>query len=201
MKKILTCLLFISISLSAADQDKEPKNFRGIEWGTDLSRIENFILTNEELYKKLYEAYKIANGNTRNFGEFINSCDETTNAFLRDCVKRTFPYQNITDKMSIGISKIIDILYFTYKKRFYFVYITASGFSNYKSLRETFIESYGTGKALNTTDMSWKFENVNISLSYNEYNEKIEIKYIYNPVQKEKEADEKMKAIEGKKDL
>jgi hypothetical protein len=55
--KNLMMIIFLalaSINLFALDQEKEPKGFRGIEWGTDLSKNKEFILLDGDEGLKRY---------------------------------------------------------------------------------------------------------------------------------------------------
>jgi hypothetical protein len=112
-------------------------------------------------------------------------------------------YRRTGDKMSIGDASIQTITYTFYKDRFFSVFITYEGWTNFDSLKRTLFELYGQPSRPNQfmEEYHWWGAWVSVGFKYSEISKKGHIIYIYKSISAEREKDKKDSAKKGAADL
>ena len=82
-------------------------------------------------------------------------------------------YKRKNDKLQIGDSELISILYGFWKDKFSSVTIYAKGFKNWIKLKEACFQRYSEGMQAKKTQFYWYGNIATISLGYNEVKELI----------------------------
>ncbi len=113
-------------------------------------------------------------------------------------------YSRKGDKLSIGAAKLMYITYGFYKGRLWAVMIKVDGYSNGKHFRDAVLATYGGAQPNEFID-SWLINSpdkrVLGGLAYNEVDETTTLALYYEPLAREKAADQAKAAKEAAKDF
>jgi hypothetical protein len=102
-------------------------------------------------------------------------------------------YTRKGDSMSLGDAELKGINYIFYKGRFYCVYIDFEGLSNFRKIRDSFVELYGPPMAEQSSewDYFWGGRKASVTLTYDKSAEKGEVGYKFVPIDLELERDQR----------
>ncbi|MBF0528064.1 MAG: hypothetical protein HQK55_02090 [Deltaproteobacteria bacterium] len=184
---ILTLISTIMVSTGFAFQN-EPPGFRGIPWGTS---IKDYIDKDNKIKVTLDNPAGFEMENTG-----INLVFQKESGDFKD-------YYREGERLSFADAPVDSITYSFYKDRFFRVMIKYSDMWNYENIKKQLFFVYGpAGEAPNSPKTWWWFgKNVSIGLNYSIYSRGGSISYIYSPIQRDRESDQKKAARNGTEDF
>ncbi|MGD9504362.1 MAG: hypothetical protein AB7W37_05605 [Syntrophobacteraceae bacterium] len=107
------------------------------------------------------------------------------------------------EKQDIGDAEVEKIVYGYYKDRLFSVMVYYKSLPNFLKLKDIYSQQYGPPDRPNEymDKYFWNGETVDIFIAYEDIRAEGKISYMYKPIEKEIEADEKLEAKQGARDL
>ncbi|MDI6764396.1 MAG: hypothetical protein QME83_15435 [Thermodesulfobacteriota bacterium] len=148
MRKVGIVVIFMSLFLISSlafcqglgGFRSEPSGFRGIEWGTDISKLKNNL--------------KYVRSEEKDVRVYVRNKDELK---IGKAQVKTIEYKFWTGFGKYGAEPEI----------FYAVYIETEGKENWKNLKEAAFDLFGKGTDLGNESYGWRGKKTSITMLYN----------------------------------